>query len=114
MEPFVRSGANRVEFGATFELSRGGDRLGTLRPRLNDYDNQVQAIPTPAVRTGLREDVYLSLVRIDGDTSTITVDAYRFPLVWMVWAGGLLLFTGGVWSFAGRKLRAQSREAAGV
>ena len=105
VEPFIRSGANRVEFGATFELSRGDDHLGLLRPRLNDYDNQVQAIPTPAVRTGLREDVYLSLVRIDGGTSAVTVDAYRFPLVWMVWVGGLLLFLGGVWSFAGRRRR---------
>jgi len=38
--------------------------LGTLEPRLNQYPNQVQAIPTPSVRTGVREDVYLSLVRI--------------------------------------------------
>jgi cytochrome c-type biogenesis protein CcmF len=105
VEPFVRATANRVEFGATFDLYRGGDRLGSLRPRLNDYENQVQAIPTPAVRTGLREDVYLSLVRIDGDTSRVTVDAYRFPLMWVLWLGGLVVFAGGVWSFAGRKRR---------
>ena len=105
VEPFVRAASNRVEFGAEIELSRGGDRLGTLRPRLNDYENQVQAIPTPAVRTGVREDVYLSLVRIDGETSAVTLDAYRFPLMWVLWMGGLVVFAGGVWSFAGTRRR---------
>jgi cytochrome c-type biogenesis protein CcmF len=114
LEPFVRSGANRVEFGATIELSRGDERLATLRPRLNDYDNQVQAIPTPAVRTGLREDVYLSLVRIDGETSSVTLDAYRFPLMWLLWLGGLLIFSGGVWSFAGRTRRRRTPATQGA
>jgi len=87
LSPFLREEPNRTVVGATIELSRGGRVLGTLEPRLNQYPNQVQAIPTPSVRTGLREDVYLSLVRIEPGSATVTVDAFRFPLMWLLWLG---------------------------
>ena len=101
--PFLREEPNRTVLGATIELSRGGRDLGTLEPRLNQYPNQVQAIPTPSVRTGLREDVYLSLVRIEEGTATVTVDALRFPLMWLLWVGGLIVFAGGLHAYAGRR-----------
>jgi cytochrome c-type biogenesis protein CcmF len=96
--PFQRVEPNRVVLGAQIRVDRGGSHLGTLEPRLSQYQNQAQAIPTPSVRTGLREDVYLSLVRIEQGTARVTIDAYRFPLVWMVWLGGLIVFAGGGWS----------------
>jgi cytochrome c-type biogenesis protein CcmF len=112
--PTQRDEPNRRVIGALFTLSRGDTVLGTLEPRLNQYPNQVQAIPTPSVRTGLREDVYLSLVRIDPDR--VTIDAFRFPLMWLLWSGALLIVTGGGWSFIGRKRRRQlsAAEAATV
>ena len=103
LSPFLREEPNRTVVGATIELSRGGRVLGTLEPRLNQYPNQVQAIPTPSVRTGLREDVYLSLVRIEPGTATVTVDAFRFPLMWLLWLGGLIVFAGGLRSYYGRR-----------
>jgi cytochrome c-type biogenesis protein CcmF len=96
--PLQRVEDNRVVVGAAVRIQRGSSDLGTYEPRLNQYPNQAQAIPTPSVRTGLREDVYLSLVRIEQGTATITLDAYRFPLVWMLWLGGLVVFAGGGWS----------------
>ena len=103
LSPFLREEPNRTVVGATIELSRGGRVLGTLEPRLNQYPNQVQAIPTPSVRTGLREDVYLSLVRIEPGSATVTVDAFRFPLMWLLWLGGLIVFAGGLRSYYGRR-----------
>ena len=103
--PVLRDEPNRSVIGASFTLSRGTTILGTLEPRLNQYPNQVQAIPTPSVRTGLREDVYLSLVRIEADSARVTIDAFRFPLMWVLWAGALLVVAGGGWSFVGRKRR---------
>ena len=103
LSPFLREEPNRTVVGATIELSRGGRVLGTLEPRLNQYPNQVQAIPTPSVRTGLREDVYLSLVRIEPGSATVTVDAFRFPLMWLLWLGGLIVFAGGLRSYFGRR-----------
>ncbi len=103
--PVLRDEPNRSVIGASFTLSRGTSILGTLEPRLNQYPNQVQAIPTPSVRTGLREDVYLSLVRIEADSARVTIDAFRFPLMWVLWAGALLVVAGGGWSFVGLKRR---------
>jgi len=103
--PTARDEPNRSVVGASFTLSRGDTILGTLEPRLNQYPNQVQAIPTPSVRTGLREDVYLSLVRIEADSARVTIDAFRFPLMWLLWSGALLVVAGGGWSFVGRKRR---------
>lgn len=101
--PTARDEPNRSVVGALFTVRRGDAVLGTLEPRLNQYPNQVQAIPTPSVRTGLREDVYLSLVRIEPDSARVTIDAFRFPLMWLLWSGSLILVAGGAWSFAGRK-----------
>ena len=101
--PTLRDEPNRRVTGALFTVRRGDDILGTLEPRLNQYRNQVQAIPTPSVRTGLREDVYLSLVRIDPDAARVTIDAFRSPLMWLLWAGVLILVGGGAWSSAGLK-----------
>ncbi|MEX2419087.1 MAG: cytochrome c-type biogenesis CcmF C-terminal domain-containing protein [Acidimicrobiia bacterium] len=111
--PFAREESNRVVIGAEFELYRGTRHLATLHPRLNQYENQVQAIPTPAVHTGLREDVYLSLVRIEQGTSAVTIDAMRFPLMWMLWLGGLVVVVGGAWSFTAKR-RTRDLRPAGV
>ena len=115
VEPFAYEEAHRTVIGAEFIVSRGGDHIATLSPRLNQYDNQVQAIPTPAVHTGLREDVYLSLVRIEPESTDVTIDALRFPLMWMLWLGGMVIVAGGAWSFAGRRrTRAPEELRAGV
>jgi cytochrome c-type biogenesis protein CcmF len=101
--PFVSEQAHRSLVGATIVLARGGNTLGTLRPALTQYPNQIQAVPTPAVHTGWREDVYLSLVRIEADTARVTLDVYRFPLMWLLWLGGLVVVAGGALSFFGRR-----------
>lgn len=103
--PFARQDPNRTLIGATLALARDGRDLATLRPALAQYPNQVQAIPTPAVRTGLLEDVYLSLVRIEPESGRVTFDAHRFPLMWLLWSGGLLVVSGGLLSFTGRRRR---------
>ena len=101
--PYVTEDAHRSTFGAIVVVSRGGDQLATLRPGLTEYPNQVQAIPTPAVRTGLFEDLYLSLVRIEEGSARVTIDVFRFPLMWMLWLGGLVVVSGGALSFLGRR-----------
>ncbi len=103
--PTLRNEPNRRVTGAEFTLLRDRRILGTLEPRLNQYPNQVQAIPTPSVRWGWSEDVYLSLVRIEPSTARVTIDAFRFPLIWLLWTGALVVAGGGAWSFAGRKQR---------
>jgi cytochrome c-type biogenesis protein CcmF len=116
LSPFLRQESNRTVIGATIEVSRGDREVATLEPRLNQYPNQVQAIPTPSVHTGLGEDVYLSLVRLEQGSATVSLDAFRFPLMWLLWFGGLLVFVGGMRSYLSRKTTrtAPIREPAGV
>jgi hypothetical protein len=41
----------------------------------------------------------------------VVLDVSVFPLMWMLWAGGLIIVAGGTWSFAasrGRRSRAKS------
>ena len=46
-------------------MSRGGRDLGMLSPRMNQYERQREPIGTPAVRSSLFEDLYLSVMNID-------------------------------------------------
>jgi cytochrome c-type biogenesis protein CcmF len=65
------------------------------RPALNQFPFATQAIGTPSVRTGLRGDVYLTLVsppRTPGDTAVIAVIVQ--PLVVWLWIGGALMALG--------------------
>jgi len=78
-----------------------------LAPAISDYPFADEATGTPSIATGLTRDVY---VRLDaapakaGDPVQITVIIE--PLVWWVWAGGLLLVAGaGLSAFPGRRRR---------
>jgi cytochrome c-type biogenesis protein CcmF len=101
--PFVREEEHRTLIGATIAIARGGTSLGSLAPALTQYPNQIQAVPTPSVRVGLREDLYLSLVRIEEGTGRVTIDVFRFPLMWLLWLGGLTVVAGGGLSFLSRR-----------
>ncbi|MCB9794075.1 MAG: heme lyase CcmF/NrfE family subunit [Alphaproteobacteria bacterium] len=81
---------------ARVEVRQGERMVGTLGPRLNQYKTMREPIGTPAVMSGLRQDLYLSLVRVGGDT--ISVQAIVEPLVFWLWVGGIVMFLGAAWS----------------
>ena len=101
--PFTAENDNREVVGANIEVSRGGDRLTTLSPSINTYRGRNQAVPSPAIRVGLADDLYLSLTRINA--SGITVDVFRNPLMWLLWVGGLIVVAGAAWPLVARRLR---------
>ena len=53
-----------------------------------------QPIGTPQVWSGLDEDLYLNLVRVDEASGTATIEALVKPLVWWLWAGGGVMAFG--------------------
>jgi len=111
--PFTREEPNRTVIGATVEVRRGGDLLTTLEPRLNQYPRSNQPVASPAVDTGLRGDLYLSLASIDSES--VELDVYWFPFIWLVWVGGFLAALGGVYAWVVRRpARKRAEEAAGV
>ncbi len=76
-------------------------------PAITTFTNFGSKIPTPSVRNGLVNDIYLTLepgVRFDGTDAPIKV--YIKPLVVWLWFGGMLMAVGTVLAgFPGRRRR---------
>jgi len=86
--------ANRTAELATFKVERGGRDLGELSPAMNHYKRMGQPIGTPDVRSGIGEDLYLSLIQVDASSKTASLDVIVQPLVWWLWVGGLVMVFG--------------------
>ncbi len=79
-----------------------------LEPRLHEYPKFGQIIATPDVKTGLVDDVYVTIAGTDGDAIRLSV--LIFPLQWLLWFGGLTIVAGGLVAL-GRKVRTGRPEA---
>ncbi len=86
------------------------DEIATLEPVFNQYARP-PAVATPAVRTGLVEDVFIALATVPGDD--VVLDVMVFPLMWVLWTGGLVMVGGGMWAVFVRK-RTRREEPANV
>jgi cytochrome c-type biogenesis protein CcmF len=110
--------ANRFVSAASVDVTRGEDRLGIMTSEKRQYwDSFKQPTFQPAteaaIRSDLREDVYIVFA---GSVQGTEEAVYRFtlnPLVWWLWFGGVVLVIGGVvtlWPGAG-PTRASLRRA---
>ena len=81
---------------ATIAVSRGGEALGTLEPRMNHYRGQMSPIGTPAVRTALLEDLYLSVMTIDPKGAYVGLKAYVNPAILWIWIAAGIMVLGSV------------------
>ena len=86
---------------AAFTILNGGERLETLRPRLNYYPTSEQPIGTPRVRSRPTEDVYLSLMAYSQDGTSATVNVIVNPMVAWIWLGGGIMAFGGLFAISG-------------
>jgi cytochrome c-type biogenesis protein CcmF len=80
----------------------------TLRPALRYFAGRQTTVPLPAIDSGLRRDVYVTLLDAPSSGSSATLRVAVNPMVGWVWAGGLLLVIGGALG-----LRRPRRRAAG-
>jgi cytochrome c-type biogenesis protein CcmF len=85
----------RREFRAVVDVYRNGKRLGTLRPQRNYYWGTQQWLTEVAVRTSLREDLYVSVIALEQD-GLATFQVLVNPLVVWLWIGGAVLLLGGL------------------
>jgi cytochrome c-type biogenesis protein CcmF len=99
--PFNRVEPNRAVDGAEMILMRDdcSTEIARMFPRVNRYTGSNQPVATPDVRTGLVDDVYLSLNGARGDQ--IFLDVLVFPFMWLLWAGSAVTVLGGFWSYVG-------------
>ena len=100
---------------AVFRDARSGGVSAAVRvdggqayaPRQTTYFNFGITVPTPSVKSGLREDLYLTLEGTPqaGDTQA-TIKVAVKPMIMWLWVGGTLMAIGTVLAaFPGRRRR---------
>ena len=88
------------------EVRYDGPQSGTLRTALRDYPNSQAAIATPAVRSSLGEDLYVTLLASDADSGAVTLHVFINPFVVWIWIGGAIVGIGAVFAaWPERRLR---------
>ncbi|MFL5457399.1 MAG: heme lyase CcmF/NrfE family subunit [Myxococcales bacterium] len=87
---------HRESTRARMEIVKGGRSLGALFPAMNQYDSQREPVGTPAVRTSLTEDLYLSVHNIDARSGTVGLLALVNPMVAWIWVATAIMALGGL------------------
>jgi cytochrome c-type biogenesis protein CcmF len=101
----VERSAQKNVVSADVRVARDGDVLGTYAPAISTFRNANEGIGTPSVRTGLLEDVYLTLVSSPNDRGRVTIGVQIQPLTFWLWAGGALMAIGTVIALSPRLRR---------
>jgi cytochrome c-type biogenesis protein CcmF len=84
-------------------VARDGVELGTLSPRMNHYESQREPIGTPAVRSSLREDLYLSIMNVDAEQGRLGLLALVNPMVGWIWIATAVMALGGLLALVPRR-----------
>jgi cytochrome c-type biogenesis protein CcmF len=87
---------HRESVRARMDISKNGRSLGTLYPRMNQYESQREPVGTPDVRTSLFEDLYLSALNVDPEGGTLGLHAMVNPMVAWIWVAAAVMALGGV------------------
>jgi len=104
----VVSEPNREAIVARVSVRRGNRDLGVLEPRMNNYASQREPVGTPAVRSGLFEDLYISVMNVDPGRQTLGLNVFVKPMVGWIWAAMIVMALGG---FAAVMRPRQTKEA---
>jgi cytochrome c-type biogenesis protein CcmF len=83
-----------ARLAATVTVLRDGRVIDTLHPEKRFYKKPKQPTTEVAIRSTLRDDVYVILGTYDPETKAATIQAYVNPLVAWLWIGGLVLVAG--------------------
>lgn len=93
---------HRDVVAASFSAHRGERDLGSIVPSTNFYRRSTMSEPiaTPAVRSFLDEDLYLTLMSFDPEGEHATVRAIVNPGVPWLWIGGMIIGLGAILAVA--------------
>ncbi len=78
---------------ATLEIQKGQRVAGVLSPALNSYPTMREPLGTPAVKTSMTHDLYLTLMNL-GEDGSIGLRAIVTPAVVWIWIGVLVMVAG--------------------
>ena len=97
---------------AVVDVSQNGKSFGESRPSKAMYFKSQQPMTEVALHQTPGEDLYLILGGVNDD-GTVTLQAYINPLVSLIWAGGLVMLFGTIFTLSDRmRLRREEKEAA--
>jgi cytochrome c-type biogenesis protein CcmF len=89
-----RENFTAVEAEVTLAAADGS--VKTLNPQRRFYDKSEQPNSEVALRSTLREDMYLTLAGWEKDGSVASFEILRNPLVSWIWIGGIVMTVGGI------------------
>jgi cytochrome c-type biogenesis protein CcmF len=98
---------------ATVKLTEPGGLVRHLRPQRRFYDTWREPNTEIAVRSNLRDDVYVSLAGWERGGAIAAIQVRMNPLVMWIWIGGIVMSVGGVLCVLPRLLP-QARRAEAV
>jgi cytochrome c-type biogenesis protein CcmF len=81
---------------AEVQVLHNGKPLSVMEPARLFYTRQQQPATDVAIRSTPANDLYLVLAGIDDNTGMVTFQAFLTPLVFWLWAGGLVMAFGTV------------------
>jgi cytochrome c-type biogenesis protein CcmF len=90
----IDNSAQKTTVEARVRVQRNGRDLGTYAPAISTFPNANGGIGTPSVRTGFREDLYLTLVSSPTTADRITLGVAINPMVLWLWIGGGVMACG--------------------
>lgn len=77
---------------AVIDITKGGERVGTLTPEKRFFKASRQPTSEVSIRRRLNEDIYLNFAGMNDNRPVI--QAYVFPLVSWIWVGFWVVFLG--------------------
>ncbi len=98
---------NKMTVSATILVTKGEDRVATLRPAKHQYLASGESGDEIAIAGGARRDIWVNLAGLS-PAGVATLHVFINPLVSWIWFGGLLLLLGSIvaaWP-QGRRARA--------
>jgi len=93
---------------ARVRITKGDRDLGVYTPMISTFPNSTDGIGTPSVRTGVVDDVYLTLVSGADDKGRVTIGVRVNTMIVWLWIGGAVMALGTILAIAprlGRKPR---------
>ena len=81
---------------ASLTILQDATQVGILQPQKQFHHRTQQLVSEVAIRSTLREDLYVVLADWEESTQTISLRVMLSPLIAWVWIGGAVLFAGTI------------------
>ena len=89
----IEEDGNKVRNQAVLDIYRGGRKVATVRPERNWHSNVEGAVTEVALRSNLKEDLYIVLANLEA-SGLAAFQVLINPMVVWLWIGGLVMLLG--------------------